>query len=448
MVLGQAGEGLRGKEELHVVDACGYVLRLCRDLRATLDEALQARWAGAPRGDTYVDAARSILEDGDSVLDPEFLHGAQLALLADFLDGATSPRDLALRASDFAQVIDEHRGHHFFSWFAGRNIELQINEPVPVPPGEVVVAEMGAARGLPPQADTLEVPSTRSAPLDGTPKLRLVPMDLGRFKLKLDARYHGVVDALFSGTRWAAPGPKVRWAAAIPSCALLEDLTYDLIDHVNPPGFYGVRPKPTRAEDYLARVLRVLDVAFDEGAAIIALPELSTDAEIEAAVVRWFHEHPRVALLLAGSRHLVGEPRRNRARVLMRGLAPGDQLFHDKFSSFSMSLEDVARDEWIERPNTLTLIVGKHWSFSALVCKDFMEVTPRRVLADLRVRAVLIAAMSPKTDLFVTNAAGLAQDAQAIVFVSNAPHIPGDDIAILARPKRGGVACCSSHQDS
>jgi predicted amidohydrolase len=181
-----------------------------------------------------------------------------------------------------------------------------------------------------------------------------------------------------------------------------------------------------------------LDIAVREGASIILLPELCLDERAERDVVSWFRENRSVSLLLAGSRHLerADEPRRNRARVLLRGMRDDDILFHDKFSNFSIHLAGHHRAEWIERPNELTIVSGRDWSFAGLICKDFMETTTRRLLCDLRTRAVLVASMSPKSDLYVTDAAGLAQDAQAVVFVCNAPHDLADDTAILARPLR------------
>lgn len=446
MVGGRPGSELREQDEIHVVAVCAHLLRICRDLRRELDEALQIRWnAGTPRR-TYVARAFELLGDPGTALDPQYLDALQLDAIATFLDDAVDRHDLALRSSDLAQVLDEHRGGYFFSWFAGRRIDARANDPFPVPPVEVVVEEMGSSRGLPPQADTLEVPRPLIAPLDGTPLLRLVPSDLGRFTVRLDARHHGVVDALFSASRPAAPGPDLLWAAAVPSCAILDDLTFDLVDDIDPPGFCSVRPKADRAASYRSRVLEVLDVAAGEGAAIICLPELSVDTETEEAVVRWFYDHPTVALLIAGSRHLTGMTRRNRARVLLRGLPPEDALVHDKFSSFSISLGGAVRDEWIERGATLTVVAGSRWSFSPLICKDFMEIVPRRVLADLRVRVLFVASMSPKTDLYVTSAAAIAQDCQALVFISNAPHALGDDVAIFARPRRGPVLRTSQQE--
>jgi hypothetical protein len=72
-----------------------------------------------------------------------------------------------------------------------------------------------------------------------------------------------------------------------------------------------------------------------------------------------------------------------------------------------------------------------------------MEPTARRLLIDLRVRAVLVASMSPKTQIYVTAAAGVAQDGQALVFVSNMPHEAQDATAVFARPTLDAPTSCN-----
>lgn len=422
-----------------------YVLRICRQMLAALDYALQQRRAVRQPYGPYLKPAEQILTDARFAADEEFLDEVQLLALADLLDGAGDDNDLALRARDIATMLDQLRGNHFFSWFAGRRLDITPGTPFPIHEADVVVEEMGTKRGLPPPPDSTDAPLALSVPLDGTSRLRLAPADAGRFAVVLDARHHGVVDGLFSGDRPAAPGPDVTWAAAIPSCAIMSDLTWDTIDDVKPPGFYRVRPKAASADAYRARVLKTLDVAANEGATIITLPELSTDEILEEQIAHWFAAHPRVALLVAGSRHLEGGPKRNRARVFMRGVAASEAMIHDKFSSFSIPL-DVVREELIDRPNIISIISGRRWSFCPLICKDFMETIPRRILVDLRVRAVIVASMSPKTDLYVTSAKAMAQDGQALVFVSNAPHGPTDDIAILAQPRRAPTPKTSEQQ--
>ncbi|HEX3473871.1 MAG TPA: hypothetical protein VHT91_02455 [Kofleriaceae bacterium] len=434
-----AYDELRGHDELPTVDVAACLLRICRTRARELDRVLQRRHeAGAPYG-PYLSAAEAIIVDHRDSLDPEFLHRRELEQIVSLLAAAAELEDLALRARDIATVLDVRRGGHFFSWFAGARISRGSGDPIPVPPGDVVIEEKGTARGLTPAPDAVDVPLSLAVPLDGMHHLRLCPDGIGKLEIVFDARYDGVVDALFSGHRIAAPGPDVIWASVIPSCAIARELTYDLIDNVEPPAFYRIRPLPSIAAAYRARLRRGLDIAAQHGASVIVLPELCCDAGIEEEIAAWFAANRSVALLIAGSRHLegAGEPRRNRARVMLRGMPSSERLIHDKFSNFSLEIGGVCRVELIERPNLITIVAGRRWSFSPLICKDMMEPAPRRVLIDLRARAVLVASMSPKTDLYVTSARAMAQEGQILVFVSNGPHESVDDVAIFAQPRRG-----------
>lgn len=428
---------LRNVVELHVVEVAAKLLLICRDLAGPLDRVLQARVKADLEFGPYITDVEAIVPDASPAHDPEYLGRTQLTALADFLDAALGDEDFVLRARDAATALDNRRGAHFFAWFAGQRLLRRADDPLPVPPAEVATEELGVTSGLPPPPDGLSVPTRLGVPLDGTKHLRLCPRDLGKLWIELDARRHGVVDAHFAL-------PDAVWAAVIPSCDVLEDLTYDEIDRPNtPPGFYQVRPKDERTENYRARLKAGLAIAAAAGASMVVLPELCTDAGLEADIVAWFAATPAVKVVIAGSRHLEQhEPRRNRARVLLRGLRPDDHLFHDKFSNFSIKLAGVLREERIERPNKVTIIAGRRWSFSPLICKDFMEPEPRHILEKLRVSVVLVPSMSPKTDLYVTSASAVAQHAQALVFVANAPHGPDDHTAILAQPRRGQPVEC------
>lgn len=442
----RVGDALRGHDELHVVEVTTHLLQVCRTLASALDQALQRRHKDLLPYGPYLARVEALVPDAQTTLDPEYLDRAELEALAELLDAATGHEDLALRARDAATILDDRRGAHFFAWFSRRQLRCVSDSPLPVSPGDVVVEEMGTARGLPPPPDDAEVLPSLGVPLDGTRRLRLCPAALGKLSVVLDTRYDGVVDALFSGDRIAAPGPEVTWAAVVPTCDVFADLTYDPIDDADPPGFYRVRPREPGAAQYRARLRKGLELAVARHASIVVVPELSTDAVAEAELDQWFAATRSVSLVIAGSRHLdgTGEPRRNRARILMRGAPHDDLLIHDKFSYFSIVIEDngVQRTEVIERPNVVTIIAGRRWSFAPLICKDFMEPTARRVLIELRVRAILVASMSPKTDLYVTDARAVSQDGQSLVFVSNIPHGPQDHTAIFAQPRWGTPPEC------
>lgn len=426
---------MRNRDDMPVIELVAFLLRICRRHAGDLHRAWEKQYAADANPAPYLEEVELKIGAAKDVLDPEYALSGVLGWVADLLDAATDTEDLALRARDTATVLDAKRGHLFFDWFAGQRSRRLPGDPVPVPPEEVIVEQLGTASGLSPLPDGSEVPPWIGVPVDGTKRLRLCPEGVDKLSVHFDARFHRQVDHLFSPDHVEPPGPHVVWAAVVPSCSILRDLDVDLIDDKTPKAFYRVRPREP-SEDYRGRIRKGLEIAAREGARIVMLPELSTDARLEAELAAWFETNRSVRLLVAGSRHLDGpdEPRRNRARVLMRGLAPSELLTHDKYSYFTIDFAGADRLEDIERPSELSLVSGRRWSFSPLICKDFIEGTTRRLLCDLRARVVMIASMSPKTELYEVQAKGLAQDAQAIVFVSNAPHGREDVTAVLARP--------------
>jgi hypothetical protein len=377
---------LEALDELHVVEVLALLLRVCRDRYAELDGALQS--ATLDRGDRepYRDAAVTALRLEMPADDPEYLGADELRALATLLRAAHDDVDLARRARDAATAIDEHRGDHTFAWFASRSLARRADEPIPIAPLDAVIDEMGSRSGLVPTPDQLTASPPATVPLDGTRTIRLCPRDLGPLRLVIDGRFHAALDGLFDRHCVRGPAPTTRWAAVTPTIDWPSAFTFDRAEG----GFGNVRLRPDAAPAYRAQVMRLLDAARDAGAAIVALPELSLDEELEADIEAWFGQHPGVAIVLAGSRHLVdgerdGEPFPvNRARLFVRGLPPGTRVHHDKFAGFEFD----GLVERIRRPNQITIFSGRRWSFTPLICRDFLAPYARTLLTTTRVRAV------------------------------------------------------------
>lgn len=444
-MVGESLVALEAQDELHVVEVVALLLRVCRDTYADLDVALQHATLEGGEREPYLDAAVAAMGLAMPADDPEYLGADELRGLATLLRAAHDDVDLARRARDAATAIDDYRGDHTFAWFASRTLACRADAPLPIAPLDAVTDEMGTPRGLVPAPDQLTAPPPATVPLDGTCTIRLCPRDLGPLSLVIDGRFHAALDELFVGHTGRGPGPTTRWAAVTPTIDWHAAFTFDRVEG----GFGNVRLRPDAAAAYRERVMRLLDAARDAGAAIVALPELSLDEALEDSIEAWFSQHPGVAIVLAGSRHLVDSERDgerypvNRARLFVRGVPPGTRVHHDKFAGFEFD----GLVELIRRPNQVTIFSGRRWSFTPLICRDFLGPDARTLLTKTRVRAVLVAALSPKSELFCRDALATASDGQCLVFISNTPLEPAGHTAIFARPVRAAWAAAENRAD-
>lgn len=350
----------------------------------------------------------------------ETLSGGDLALLAAFLRerGAEAP----ITAHALAAALDDRFGHLFYLHFLDQRIELRADDPVPVPQLDLRALFGG---GLTPDPDRLEVPPELAAPYDGTRHLRLVPREVAPHRLKLDTREA-------ERLRLLEPlSPSTIFAAIVPSACVGDDFRWDPHDEAGGRYFRDVRPKdPVR---YGARLMRLLAAADAAGAVVGILPELSVDHRLEDEVVTWFRRSARnLRLLIVGSRHKVesaDRPRTNESRLLIHGV--GREHRHRKYSNSVFE----GRTEYIDRvPAEISITASDTWSVTNLICKDLLESHARRVIADLRVSLVAVAACSPKTAEFADLARTLASEGQCTVLVANTPHGASDHTAILSRP--------------
>jgi hypothetical protein len=96
------------------------------------------------------------------------------------------------------------------------------------------------------------------------------------------------------------------------------------------------------------------------------------------------------------------------------------------------------REDIVTTPSIITIRMCADWSFTTLICKDFLEPGVAQILEEALVRLVLVPACSPKTGVFVQVAGMLSVRAQAVVVIANLadPSSQDPDSAIVARPLR------------
>lgn len=353
---------------------------------------------------------------------------AQVAALLRRVAGRVSKSGFAEQASvvaarAMAEALDRSHGHRFLGVFRGRGItEISAGDPLPIPQPplkELFASELGTnPLSLGPQLHELRW-------------LRLMPEVARGHQVTLDFRHDSLLADL---------APDARIAVLLPSDgpgALCFDRTTDPM-----PRFFGVRPR--RPEEQKAAILKLLDQAVKGNARIVLLPELCLDQDVLGAIKEWHErtEH-RIALAVCGSIH--AERRDQRRNVSITLLPDGTEIEHCKFNPFYLSLpsdRDGApvnhREDIVTTPSRITIHMCADWSFTTLICKDFLEPGVAQILEDARVRLVLVPACSPKTDVFVRTADWLTARAQAVVVIGNLTDASALDpaSAVIARPLR------------
>jgi hypothetical protein len=252
-----------------------------------------------------------------------------------------------------------------------------------------------------------------------------------------------------------APGPGVlnRFVeapvvgVALPNTRVSE---LDLVTDLPRRKFFNVRPRdPAMQEERLRSVLRT---ASDASVPLVLLPELSTTPALAERIGEWVQgDLGAISLAVAGSHHgpdpkPTGVFGHNRCVAHGPGLAA--PLVHDKFSPYILKEWDSREYdpplvEDIDAGNkSLTVRWSMGWSFTTLVCKDFLDHTLVAALRVLRPNLVLVAAFSPDTANFVSAASDLAVQSQAIVVVANFAGGPNADAAIVSTPRRDASRVC------
>lgn len=348
------------------------------------------------------------------------------------IDPATRERLLALagelpvapdgiRAHALAVGLDLAAGQRLARSFRNRCLDLSAGDAVPVsrPPLKRLFGD-----------DLSSHPQSRSESPDRIPHLALLPEDLAGFQIRLDAR------------------------AADQSCPLI-DLEHQVLatgipnrsedefhrerlgqDGLNLLFHYGPRDSDLQRE----RLVRMLVQAAEKGATVLVLPELCTDDECLSALTEAFQTAPAsLRLLVAGSRHIQdSEGLRNECVALLRGYPR--PLRHSKFASYVLRKkgQPPLREGLLPARRLLTLFLCDDWSFTFLICKDFLDSDVEHLLRQLGVSLLFVPALTPRTGEFAAFSTALAYANQALVVIANNPIFPGGDTvhSIFSFPRR------------
>jgi hypothetical protein len=406
----------------HVVDVAATLLRLANATPAATSVDFRDA-ALAPESDRVRAAVLARLPDEPT----EFVDGETVTGLAAALAiGRLRP---GLTALIGAHVLDAWAGHRYIDYFRGDRQRLQVGDPLPV------IGFPAATLPTPAQKDVLRAlgqPTSRPSNLtphdDRSPRLRLAPPEVARFRV---------------GLRWAEPHldpitPEWRFAVAATNRVVVDEFSWQRYRHGDRSLFYEVAPRDLAQQR--ERLHAAIDEAVRRRATVLVLPELCAThalADELTASDRLAHL-PLVAL---GSFHETtapATPGRNRCRVLARGV---ELTTHDKFSDFHLEDEgDTPDDPAVRRHEHLIaddavagfdLLIAATNAVVVLICKDALDTRVAALVQELAPTVVLVPAMSPKTRPFETLAERLADVPQAFTVVA---VVTEEHAAIFGRP--------------
>lgn len=193
--------------------------------------------------------------------------------------------------------------------------------------------------------------------------------------------------------------------------------------------FFPFRPR--NPENQGRRLAGLLALGRDAGATILVLPELCSDEIGARALIEEFQTKPgSLRLLVAGSYHAGArtDPQRdNVCLAAVRGLA--EPLQHRKFSRFFFRRrkggeESEYHEGLLPTAEEVRIYMGDSWTFTFLICKDFLTMKVRHALMEMGVSLFLLPMLSPKTAEFEEFAGALAMANQGVVVAANNPIFP------------------------
>lgn len=408
-------------ELAHVVDVTAALLRVANATPAATSADFRDA-ALAPESDRVRAALLDRLPTPAEFVDAEALSGLAAAL-------AISRLRPGLTALIGAHVLDAWAGHRFIDFFRDGRPRVQVGDPLPV------IAFPSAT--LPPPAQkavlrALGQPTSRPGNLtpldDRTPRLRLAPPEVARFRI---------------GLRWAEPhldpvAPAWRFAAAVTNRVVEDEFCWQRYHHGGRPLFYEVAPRDVAAQR--ARLHDAIDEAVRRQATVLVLPELCATQALADELTTSGRLAP-LPLVALGSFHEAtapATPGRNRCRVLARGV---ELITHDKFSDFHLEdAGDAPGDPAVRRHEHLIaddatagfdLLISAANAVVVLICKDALDARVAALVQELAPTVVLVPAMSPKTRPFETLAERLADVPQAFTLVA---AVTDEHAAIFGRP--------------
>jgi predicted amidohydrolase len=401
------------------IEKCGDIVALGELLllfcRANLTEVKSGMEAPRFRPErlTLLAGARDLCRDIHSDLLTEHQASAFATLLRASVEAL--PPTVAVRV--VAEALDSELGDRFAACFIEQRRGL-------LSPGSAIAVPSWRPKTI--HGDQLSSkPSNQADDWDALEYLRLLPEATGIYEIEVAAGHSKMLSALRVGG---------RAAIGVVNHDFSTDLTCDVRQEEG--SFFNVRPSDEALQ--CARLLKLLNAAEREAIQILVLPELCLTAEVRSAVSAWYAQEPRqLRLALVGSEHLLdeGEPR-NRSTTLGWGLSA--PWCHNKITP--LNLWGMLREAIVTAPSRIRICYCGDWTFATLICKDFLDPNLESLLRQLRVRLLLVCALSEKMDGFEVQAQHLAYAAQTTVIVANLPlNADAAGRGLVAVPVPGGL---------
>lgn len=392
-------------DETEPVVVLTRLLRLCRDDHAVLWEHHADPRCRARVAEKTALIASCLAEPGSASL----LGAPARDALAAALVSAPEGPPVVVLAHALAELIDDHYGHSFASWFRRRSpYQPAVGDPMPLDR-----PDLRRVTALAPTAPPWRLANR----LDETRRIRLAGAWATQFRIVFDYEFGDLLGDLF-----AADG-------VVAACQPNVDLGDFGLAGSGPHLAFPIGP--VDAERQLQLIEAQVGLARDLGAAVVVLPELVVTEALARRLEHWVRDTGPIRLLVTGSFHGQdgGEPERraNRALAWVRGASP--PVVQDKHSPADEPVvEDITPSGW---PEVRVHVTPDGWHLVLAICRDLLNPNAVHAMTEAGVNLVLAPAMSETLVAFGGPVAQLVGSNQALVVVANNPgewpsrHHPG-----------------------
>ena len=321
-----------------------------------------------------------------------------------------SDLSLELTARLCAEALCEAEGHRFVECFDQTKSTLELHDPVPIVwhPADKIIGKLNSN------------PARLDFKVDEVKRLAL-----------LEDYSHSIL-VEFLESHLMAPllddeGDRVA------TVALNNTLDFDWDLDQKEMRFRNVRPKNDRTQMERARNALV-QAKGQRPARAIVFPELwgnSNHIHDVVSQLTTHHTSDGPFVVVAGSYH---QERANEAQVWLRN---GGVRKIRKLTPFVLKDDGKDYTEDIDTTSSIKLFYVGDWSLCILICKDFLQREIQRVLIDLKVRLILVPALTQKCDAFHDTVGCLSTFAQSFVVIANNPIFSENTASIFSLPHRG-----------
>ncbi|MFO0820735.1 MAG: hypothetical protein U1A77_22495 [Pirellulales bacterium] len=169
--------------------------------------------------------------------------------------------------------------------------------------------------------------------------------------------------------------------------------------------------------------------AFKTPLDILIYPELAFSEASEQQVREELKQPGSPSVVVLGSRHLMtNEGRVNRLHAICHDTSCTREFIHDKIGAFGFAPEGKSSQEAkskdylfedIQRSNELNHLLVDGLPISFVICKDVLQESVLESLYALRIRRLIVVALSDKTEDFIHHLSELAIRCNTTSFFSN-----------------------------